>query len=71
MIKVGSGKESQEPCPGLALKKDKGKRIRGKPVVRGHVIVLVIRRTAVFVTRDRAQGQPAYFNCPTFLTDKG
>jgi hypothetical protein len=33
MIKAGKRKEGQKPCPGLALKKDKGKRIRDKPVV--------------------------------------
>jgi hypothetical protein len=33
MIKAESGRR-QEPCPGLALKKDNGKRIRDKPVVR-------------------------------------
>ena len=27
-------KEGKKQCPGLALKKDKGKRIRDKPVVR-------------------------------------
>jgi hypothetical protein len=34
MIKVESGKKGNEPCPGLTLKKDKGKRIRDKPGVR-------------------------------------
>jgi hypothetical protein len=36
MIKAESGKEGKEPCPGLALKKDKGKRIRDKvePIAR-------------------------------------
>jgi hypothetical protein len=33
MIKAES-ERGKEPCPGLALKKDKGKRIRDKPVVR-------------------------------------
>jgi hypothetical protein len=33
MIKAESGKK-RKPCPGLALKKDKGKRMRDKPVVR-------------------------------------
>jgi hypothetical protein len=42
-------KESKEQCPGLVL---------------GKTTVIVNRRTAVFVTRDRAQGQPANDNCP-------
>jgi hypothetical protein len=59
MIKAESGKKGNEPCPGLAPKKYEGRRIRDEPVV---VNVIVNRRTAVFVTRDRAQGQPAYDN---------
>jgi hypothetical protein len=39
-----SGKKAKEPCPS---KKDKGKRIRDKPL---------------FVTRDRAQGHPSTIN---------
>jgi hypothetical protein len=37
----------------------------------GGTNVIVNRRTAVFVTRDRAQGQPAYDNYHLFLRDKG
>jgi len=37
----------------------------------GETNVIVNRRTAVFVTRDRAQGQPAYDNYHPFLRDKG
>jgi hypothetical protein len=34
MIKAGSGKKAKSRARGLALKKDKGKRIRDKPVIR-------------------------------------
>jgi hypothetical protein len=46
-------KEASEPCPSI---KDKGKRIRDKPVV---------------VTRDRAPWSPRLNNCHPVLKDKG
>jgi hypothetical protein len=49
MIKAENGKRAKSRAR-VALEKDKGKRIRDKPV---------------FVTRDRAQGQPAYDDLPT------